>query len=610
MAVYYIDPYTTSNGTGTWAFPFSFDASTRTGLTSGDELRIVARLLSNLLTVTTYTATRSAANQITIASGGGLGADFAVGNLVYFPDYDSFARVSAVATNLLTFGATLIPIPTTDTATINVRRVDFTVATPSATGLQFTLLNTTFSGITVTDGWVADGVRVTDGTAKSIIRSSSGTSSTCSLFFDRGTASTASYTVSAPNTYYVGNNAITATSVLATNILSLNIAQLYSGQANGANIADTTTLVRRPSTTYTVKHWTMNNFGTSSINPTITVTNLYVSNVMLGSYYGTNATVNIATMVINTLASGDIFFGGTTIASSAIYNLTTAVDIYQSAAPTLIATASGPYTVNILCPVYFNRRASTLTSVTRRYVLNQAMVAATQRDFYTPTINLGGSITASDNDNIASWNIFPLPANAWYQPYFKPAECRIYAGNDTAGFEPRVPNASVNILVTHASGAAPYEMLGVPSSPNGVNGTNAATSMPKAALDASVFRTAGPSIKVFLPTYSSAQWTNAGVGGVFATKNIRIPVVSGTTYTISGYIRTDQTGFLAGQCLVALTNGFTVSNSQSMTTACINAWEQFSFSYTATSTQEIYLAVSMQFSAGAKSFWIDDITIA
>jgi hypothetical protein len=95
----------------------------------------------------------------------------------------------------------------------------------------------------------------------------------------------------------------------------------------------------------------------------------------------------------------------------------------------------------------------------------------------------------------------------------------------------------------------------------------------------------------------------------FGVKTIKIPVVSGTTYTISGYIRTDQTTFTNGQCVVALSNGFSTINSQSMTTACIGAWEQFSFSYTAPITQELLLAVRMQFSAGAKAFWIDDITI-
>jgi hypothetical protein len=94
-----------------------------------------------------------------------------------------------------------------------------------------------------------------------------------------------------------------------------------------------------------------------------------------------------------------------------------------------------------------------------------------------------------------------------------------------------------------------------------------------------------------------------------STKNIKIPVVAGTAYTISGYIRTDQTTFTDGHCIVALTDGFTTTNSQSMTTACINAWEQFTMTYTATLTQEINLAISMKFSAGAKSFWIDDLTI-
>lgn len=610
MAVYYIDPYTITNGTGTWASPYSFSLNGRTAWAPGDELRIVAKYLTSLLTATAYVASRPAVNQITITSGGGLGADFAVGDIVYFSDYDSFARVTAVATNTLTFGTAPIPIPTTAAVTINARKLDLTVATPSSNVTAFHLLGTSdATGVTVTDGWVAAGTRVTDGTAKSIIRSSSTSSAANALNLDQQTASsTPKYTINAPHSHFLGGAPTTALQVgiLSSNAASVTVNQFYGNAGNAAYLNDNV-LSRRSAVTYTVNHWTGSLFYFSTTNGVINITNFYAAVAFQGVWYGFNVTCNIQVLVINTLATGEIFYGSSAALPSATYNFTT-VDIYQSAAPTRITTACGPFTVNLLGTVYYNQRASTLTSISYRYELLQAMSTTTQLDFYTPTVNLGGSITAVNNDKISGFQIVPAVANTFYQPYFKPAQYRIYAGNSTEGFEPNLPRSATNILVTHASGAPAYELLGVPSNPV-TSTTVTPDTTPRASLDATVFRTAGPSIKIYLATYTSTVWTYGGVSGVFATKNIRVPVVSGTTYTISGYIRTDQTTFANGQCVVALTNGRSISNSQNMTTACINAWEQFSFSYTATITQEIYIAVSVQFSAGAKSFWVDDVTI-
>lgn len=164
MAVYYIDPYTTVNGTGTWASPFSLNSASRGGtlLSSGDEVRLVAKYLTSILTATTYTANRASVNTITLTSGGGLGADFVVGDFVYFPDYDSFARVNAKSTNTLTLASSslVIPVPTSEIISLNVRKLDTTVATPSSTTTPMytwaEALQTSLDGVTFSDGWVAD----------------------------------------------------------------------------------------------------------------------------------------------------------------------------------------------------------------------------------------------------------------------------------------------------------------------------------------------------------------------------------------------------------------------------------------------------------------------
>ncbi len=611
MAVYYIDPYTTSNGTGTWASPFSFSNGTRTGFAAGDELRIVARLLSSLLTATSYTATRPATNQVTITSGGGLGADFVVGDMLYFPDYDSFGYVNSKSTNTLTMLAgNVVPIPTTAAGTINVRRMPVANCPPSATFTSLVLFGASYNNATVTDGWTADGVQVTDGTAKSIVRSSY-TASVASNFLVDSTASPApssaitSFVVNAPNTHILGMYSSSSSfTMFVANATSLTFAQLYTN--SGSTTIGTSSLgsVYRAAPSYTIKHMTA--LGGSVFNATamaggsLTITNLYLSTSIVFGPLFVDTTININTLVFNTLANPVLASTSSTPAAFATYNINT-VDVYVNVSMVGLTGAPGQYTLNITGPVYVDRRNTTITSLLYRYYQTSS-ASISLPSVFIPKI-LAPSITLGP-DAFNSGSIIFLPAIR--RPYNFPFLFQLFAASVPAAL-PSVYAYPANILVTYRDGSPPVEILGVQSNPSPSPPVVSATELPNAYLDATVFRTTGPSIEVYLGTYTASLWTSPLTS--FSTKLIRVPVVSGTTYTISGYIQTDQTTFANGQCLVSLTDGFTTSNTQSMTTACIGAWEQFSFSYTATTTQEIYLAVSMQFSAGAKSFWIDDITI-
>lgn len=611
MAVYYIDPYTTTNGSGTWASPWSFNSSTRTGFANGDELRIVARLLTDLLTATTYTASRPAVNQVTITSGGGLGADFVVGDMLYFPDYDSFGYVNSKSTNTLTMTAgSPVPIPTTQAMTINVRRMPVANCPPSATSTSLTLLGQSYNNITVTDGWTADGVQVTDGTAKSIVRSSYTASSVSSFFIDSNVSpqpstSITSFVVNASNTHVLGMySSAAAFQIYIANATSLTFAQFLSNSGGSTINTFSTNSVYKSATNYTIKHLTATGgsvFSSAAMaGGSLTITNLYLStHVVFGTRF-VDTTVNITTLVFATLTNPYLAVTTSTPSACATYNIGT-IDIYIGLSLTGITGAFGAYVLNITGPIYVDRRNTTLTSVTSKfYQTTGAGIVGSIA--YIPTIAATGITSSADifNNN----PIFQAPSTR--RPYNFPAPYQLFAAESILVLPGWGPNPA-NLLVTYRDGSAPIEILGVQASPNPIPSTVTAAELPNAYLDATVFRTTGPSIEVYLATYTTSIWVSPLTS--FGTKLIRIPVVFGTTYTISGYIRTDDATFTDGQCIVSLTNGFTTSNTQSMTTACINAWEQFSFTYAATITQEIYLAVSMQFSSGAKSFWIDDITI-
>jgi hypothetical protein len=160
MAIYYINPHTTTNGTGTFASPWSLSSTTRTGLAAGDEIRIFGVALTSLLTATSYTATWSAPHSLTITAGGGLGADWAIGDVCYIPDFDTFFVLSAKSGNIIGGSSgNSLPIFNTSVASVTIRRVNTTTYPAGSTGTQ-TVLSDVLNNITISDCWTAATTRV------------------------------------------------------------------------------------------------------------------------------------------------------------------------------------------------------------------------------------------------------------------------------------------------------------------------------------------------------------------------------------------------------------------------------------------------------------------
>jgi len=78
------------------------------------------------------------------------------------------------------------------------------------------------------------------------------------------------------------------------------------------------------------------------------------------------------------------------------------------------------------------------------------------------------------------------------------------------------------------------------------------------------------------------------------------------------FLGTSGTGFggsAKGDIVFVQGQNLTEVATQAMTTNSINAWEQFSLSYTPTANGEAVLLWDMYYENGAKSFWLDDLTV-
>lgn len=617
MTIYYVSPFALTNGTGTWAAPYSTNSPTRAALVAGDEVRLVSKLLTDILFPTVYTATLTDYRTLTLTAGGGLGADFVTGNICYLPQWDTFFRVTAVVGNTITVGtSSCLPIYNSAVNTnVTVQRV--TSGVPAGASTAQTVWTAMADNVTVTDGWIADGVRVTDGTAKSLI--TSGTSGvTVRIDNSSGTITPRTgVTIDLGQTHVMPGVATTGSAqvVLATGGADFVLGQVYTHTTGTTALSIGTTSSIYIGGSITIKH--MSGYGPLGGICVKNATLIFERTAMrYGDFVLYSANSTVFTYVSHcTITFGGIVSGNSGAANSLFYGnalsandvtFTEFIDCYGTQSTSAVSSLWGDYQLTLApsLSIYNSRRVNNPTAFTHRFQLNGIPIDG-PAILAVPTISLGTkTISTADLQlgNIALFNTNPGIESALYK---QPTVMRIespYVLTAVSRY-PQASSLSRNILVTYRDGTLPVEVLGIDSSPYSSN--IPASNAPRVVQDSGIVHTVGPSLKASISTRTAAYWPSHAR----AVKPIKIPVTGGLSYTISGYVRSNVSGFTTGDCRMSVVFANAEVAGQDMTSAAYAAWEQFTLTFTAAYTGEAILAWELYYRA-AGDIWLDDLTIS
>ena len=270
-----------------------------------------------------------------------------------------------------------------------------------------------------------------------------------------------------------------------------------------------------------------------------------------------------------------------------------------------ITSISGTVTIGSSVFVYYNKRLSTKTSFTYLFSYNGSTNSPFSMPIHYPDVSYPSGWTISTGKYTSG----TPPSSAVFAAFgysVVPSTSFVSTPDATYSTFPLIYGVtwSLNLIAIARDGSSPKEMLGIIG--NAVNTlTVSASSFPMVTMDATVYRTAGPSLKSYLATRSSLLWFKYSN----AKKLIKIPCVAGKTITVTGYVRTNDTAYVAGDCRASVYLGQTEITGSDISTGCINAWQGFTLTFTAAQTAEYVFAWKMYYENGAKSYWLDDFAV-
>ena len=636
MAVYYVDPFKNTDGTGTFADPKGMWFSTPFTLAAGDELRIIGRTLASMLTATEYTVTIR--DSAVASNGGALSAlsggshtDFLQHDIVYFPDYDVFMRLSAgtfSGGNYLSGTYNAIPIPVAGKLTgVRMRLVDRAILPSFTTPLAYITSAASNNGYSVSDNWTADGVRNVDGTAKTLL--------TC--------GATGNFVLQG----YVTSSVITeALKVNLANNIDLSNSFLIAGKAGGSpfNIRidwyNTNLTIRQVYSTSTANSQLIGSSGAAQYgygnNITIKNINFYttlINQLATNSSYKFENVVGYANQTVdgfskycnNTVIEFDninyfiessatvLYFQGS---QGLLVKLNNYLKYYTDVSPTYLRIGNGNVDVQFGASFSItDKHSSTPASITSAiYAIYDNTQFAQQNETYYRKPNLPAGFTVTNEFGLAipaGSTVYPLGNGkrvATRKMVLKGFSSTLAGNLLTQG------NYYTNTAIVSADGGFnPLELLGIQNCAQ-VNFTSVGSiNLFQATQDTTTFKTVSPSLKFLLTTYQAGAWIGNATGKkARAYKNTAIPCVSGTPITVSGWVRTSDTSYVSGDFSVSLVdaNGDDVATEFNPTSAFINAWEQFSFTVTPTYTGELFLAFGMTGYRGGQTYWVSDMGVA
>lgn len=670
MAIYYFDPHTTTNGTGTWASPFSLATNNTSTFTSGDELRIKGVAKTSLLTGSTYSAT--IIDTITY-SATGLGTAAAAYDVWYISEMDAFIVVYDTPT------ADTIRLNSNDIyqiapaydwtagATYTLQKVDTaTYRWFSTSNTAYLLQYTTIDNITVSDCWVdvaGTPTRVTDGSVKTLLHRSNGTGG--------GGATDTSF--------YCGAYSLNQYSSQRTSnagygwTINLNNTHILQGRGNNSVLWGT------GGVNHTVY---INQIGGCGYNPPIPTSGwggmdsrLYLdSTVNVATWQGQlffsyrillNCTFNIGlisarngafitpsyfqgiasniTFNITNVSIDDFFAIGLNAVLpqkvgffESTLNITGAVDIYtpMSTAAVLIADGVPTNTYDFSSATFYNDKRTNTNSIPPKGLFTIPISGGSGNLGFTTIQPPWDNVTLSAAYSSVTEGIVygssttdvqgATPYGSLYEPYVitfivpstDPSNLFDTGDNFTTDYKYR----SIVLRFLFLDGSDPIEYILIQNKAAGYTFGEDYRYAMRCTKDATVYRTSGPSLKMYTQLLYSG-WNDVSptvypsddltyFNGF--TKTIKLPVSAAST-TVAGYIRSDgdNQATATGDCRVMiLDNNYEVVTYQDMTNASYNSWELFSLNFTPTYAAEYHLAIRNIYPASGRSFWLDDLTIS
>lgn len=639
MAIWYLDYNSANtNANGSFAYPFSPASSVRGSMANGDELRILGNTLTNICNPTIYYANVINGSTINIGSGGNLISDFIQYSVIYFPTYDTFAKISSVASgNLYLYSGHAWPIPNTAVTNTTIQLVNTAIGVANQ-NTQSTMYilggGTSTSNNIISDGWINATTRVTDGTVKSILNFTAPTG-TPSLYFEiaGGTTNPTNNTFNLQNSILIGHinnpsphhNFNVSGSNTNYNIHSIigGINNLYQQGLAYLPIKNT--------------YWNINNISmqqqplfnatvygsnlTFSLGNTFTdVTDVFPLSSTVLTYAVSDLTITVANVYANTIVStisGFINYSApvginTTINCIGTFEYRTNV---SSSIPLL--NGIGTAAINLAPSFYIRSNGRNRVINTFSYIVNSTMPYGVQyqsNKIVIPTITLPAGYSYVSNGYTYSYNLISVGQGGYFPIWSHPKIPTVVTLEVPASstFNPSQMYCAPfeNLLLTYRDGSSPTEYL-FPQGTGYASALAAQSAVPNVTLDSVTYRTTGPSLKSFLNLRTTGLWDDTARQGK-ARKTIKIPVTGGQSNTITGYIRTDTPNTLFANADVQMYTIFngSILASNTITNQCCNAWSQFTMTFTPAYSGEATLVWEMYYSTPNKSYWLDDLTIS
>lgn len=645
MAIYWFDPNKVTVGVGTFADPYGMinTANRPAVVNAGDECRIIGKSMSTLLTPTVYEinardyAASSAGLAIRLTTASQY-TDFAQYDIVYFPEFDVFARLPAAFTASGICSSTYysdFPLPCGRDYVTTMRKVNMAQISASTSSTWYLLTNSTTAlpngGVIVTDNWIDETTRVTDNTVKTLIANAGTSTSTLMIssttlnLNSRFTANLQRSTFDLSNTHIIMGRSSGASSTL-TNSFPFSDTVLSQLQSQGSSTpiigfgASSSSAMYNYDSTVRVKN--LNSY--SSVNLTcdnkfaLTIDKFfsYTQFALFSSgetftQASDGLTVNIGDVYCKSLSNALVNVTGST---GMTYNLNGKGYCWDSATTIgSVIVGGGDITINYSPTFEIITNMASLTTgkvlTISGTLVNDSTASPVGKEDYYKIPELPPNMTFTGTDAFK----FVVASAVQYKVHPLRAATRslLLDGLNIPTINVASLNRWMNTQVISVDNKFdPFEVLGIfgfqyvsaISTPNSF----------VASKDYAVYHTKAPSMKLELKTFNTTFWGKmTGAPEPYSVKNIFIPTVQGKSYTVTMKVRTDDVTYADGDFAIYLCrhNG-DVINVVKPPVDMINAFVDVTMTYSATVSEEIFLAFKMKGYKGGQVYWVSDLVVA